>query len=506
METQLVPATPGDDRPLQQSPLVALSQPLWLASVSAEDLARTPQAVLELLRSAFERIRELEKVVADLTARLNTNSSNSSLPPSKDPPWAKPTKKPKPPSGRRRGGQKGHAPHQRELVPIGQVRKVHHCAPSECKHCGCGLGDADNGGLEARRHQILEWPEVSPYVDEYQLQSRLCPKCMKTTAASLPAGVPESHFGPRLEAFVAILVGRYRISKRDVRDLLQVIAGADISLGGLCDLEARVASALEVPVEEVHEALRESSGVVHQDETSWRERNQKAWLWVTVGGPYCYYKIDAHRSKAVAQSLLGGKDFRGNVVTDRYKAYRCYPMEKRCICHAHLLRDYQKIIDRGGPGVTVGEGLLKLEGNIFHEWHAFQRGEIDRNALQLRLSEIAKPYGEFLLSGMECTDSKVAGMCGDILEHWPAIFAFGWVEGAEPTNNTGEREIRLGVRLRNNCFGTQSETGSRFVESVLSVITTCRRQGRNALQFLTETLTAWHAGTVLPSLVVVPGG
>ena len=80
-----------------------------------------------------------------------------------------------------------------------------------------------------------------------------------------------------------------------------------------------------------------------------------------------------HRNKAVPQSFLGGKDVRGNVVLDLYKGYRWPPVEKRCICrcHAHLLHDHQEIIDRGGPGAPVGEGLLDLEAGIFHEWHAF---------------------------------------------------------------------------------------------------------------------------------------
>ena len=95
-------------------------------------------------------------------------------------------------------------------------------------------------------------------------------------------------------------------------------------------------------------------------------------------------------------------------------------------------------------------------------------------------------------------------MCSDIYAHWAAIWRFGWVGGAEPTNNTAEQAVRPAVRLRNNSFGTQSPSGSRFVEKMMTVVETCRRQGRNALGFLKETMRAASTGARGPTLVCVP--
>ena len=147
------------------------------------------------------------------------------------------------------------------------------CAPQTCRHCAYGLGESDNEG-KPRRHQVTDFPEeMRSKTAEYRLQSRKCPGCKKTTAATLPAGVPESNFGPNLEAFIALLMARYRISKRDVPDLIRVITGIEISTGAVCNLQERVAEALDIPAEEVLAALRGST-VVHQDETSWRECNE----------------------------------------------------------------------------------------------------------------------------------------------------------------------------------------------------------------------------------------
>ena len=72
-----------------------------------------------------QRIAQLEAEVRELTARLNQNSQNSSKPPSSDGPHVK-RKPPKPPSGRKPGGQPGHPPHQRALVPVEKVDDSHH--------------------------------------------------------------------------------------------------------------------------------------------------------------------------------------------------------------------------------------------------------------------------------------------------------------------------------------------------------------------------------------------
>src|SRR5262249_53005546 len=48
-----------------------------------------------------------------------------------------------------------------------------------------------------------------------------CPVCGKRTRADLPSGVPRRPFGPRWTAVVALLTGRYRLSRREVRQLLE---------------------------------------------------------------------------------------------------------------------------------------------------------------------------------------------------------------------------------------------------------------------------------------------
>ena len=91
-----------------------------------------------------------------------------------------------------------------------------------------------------------------------------------------------------------------------------------------------------------------------------------------------------------------------------------------------------------------------------------------------------------------------AGSCSAIE---PALYAFAAAAGVEPTNDAAERALRHAVCWRKTSYGTDSEGGSRFVERVLTVVASCRQQGRDVLAFLTDAILAARAGTPTPSLI-----
>src|SRR5262249_42727085 len=195
--------------------------------------AATPSAAQALILTLQGRICELE-------ARLRQNSSNSSRPPSSDPPQT-PARPKAPPTGRRRGGQPGHRGAVRRLAPVEEVDEVVVVVPEVCRHCGQPLPQA-TGRRRARvwRHQVVELLPLAVRVTEYQMIVRRCPDCGKRTRADLPAGVPRRPFGARLTAVIALLSGRYRLSRREVRQLLQDLWGGALSLGeGVCQEQAQ---------------------------------------------------------------------------------------------------------------------------------------------------------------------------------------------------------------------------------------------------------------------------
>jgi transposase len=341
-------------------------------------------------------------------------------------------------------------------------------------------------------------------VTEYQMDVRRCPACGKRTRAVLPPGVPRRPFGPRLTAVVALLSGRYRLSRREVRQLLHDLWAVKLSLGAVVRQEQVQSAALAPVVAEARAAVKEAA-VVNVDETGWRQERQRAWLWTVVTATLTVFRIDRSRGGAVVAALLGS-EFTGVVGSDRWSAYSRFPAERRALCHAHLKRAFQGLVDRGGGAEPIGRwGLAEIE-RLFALWHRFRAGGCDRPELQRRLVPLQARLGRLLRRGEKNPDWKAAGLCRELRKWWTALWTFSRVEGVEPTNNVSERALRPVVLWRKGSFGSDSEAGSRFVERLLTVVATCRQQGRSLLAFLVAASEAALRGSAPPSLLAAPRG
>jgi transposase len=451
-------------------------------------------AVFESLRC---RIAELDQRVADLEARLQLNSTNSSKPPSSDPIGLK-RKPPAPPTGRQSGGQPGHVRAQRPLVPPEKLRSSTDCRPATCRRCAHPLRGDDPDPLI---HQVADLPRIEPIVDQYRLHRLRCPGCGATTCGTPPEGVPTGQFSPYTQAVLATLAGAYRLSKRQIQQLAADLLGLTISTGMISKLEKQSAAALAEPYHELARSVLEAEAV-NIDETGWREDRRKAWLWVTVTAAATVFTIARNRSAAVARRLLGDKEDQV-VSSDRFKSYDWLWADWRQVCWSHLRRDFQAMIDRGGPGERIGRRLLGLSDRLFEAWHQARDGALEECAFQERILRLRPRVRRALEDGTRCGCATTARTCGEILRVEEGLWNFVWFPGVEPTNNAAERALRHAVIWRRISGGTASESGSRFVERMLTAVATCRQQGRNVLAYLTSCFEAERRGQVIPSLLPV---
>jgi transposase len=464
--------------------------------VSAEDWAQTPASVQALVIGLLTRLQTLEGEVSKLRERVNRNSGNSSQPPSSDGPGVVKGKIEKKRSGRSRGGQPGHLGTQRKLVAVEELKAEYDIKPHNCRRCGKNLMGED---AHPYRHQVAEIPPVKIEVTEYRLHTLTCQACGTETRAKLPEGVPQGGFGPRFQAQVSILSGKYHLSKRETVGILDDFYSVDIGLGSVPKLEKRTSAAIAPAVEEARTYVR-SQPIANQDETGWREEGKKAWLWVLATQSVTVFLVDLHRSAEVAKKMLG-VDFKGILTTDRWSAYNWLENRYRQLCWAHLLRDFQAFVERGGEAQVLGEVLLAYTHQMFSFWHLLEKGQSFRSQFQEQMLPIRKQVGDLLRQGSNCSHSATAGTCRDILKRESALWTFVDVEGVQPTNNLGEQKIRPGVLWRNSSFGTQSKAGSRFVERILTVATSLKQQKRNLLGYLTEACEAANYGRPVPSIL-----
>jgi transposase len=480
--------------------------------MTTESMPSTPATlaealtVIERLGTENARLREqvaqLEQQVQALAARVGQTSANSSRPPSADPPHA-PIRPPRRASGRRRGAQPGHPAHQRSRLPPEQVAHTVEHWPSVCQHCQTPLAPDPAQACGAPvRHQVLDLPPIQAEVTDHYLHRLRCPHCQGQTRASLPPAVPAGTFGPRLQAVIALLSSRYRLSRREVAAVCAEVLGVDLAVGSVDALCQATAQALAEPVAELQAAVQQA-GVVHADETRWRLGGQRVWLWVAASAVATVFTIATSRSSAVIKGLLG-ETFGGILTSDRWSAYTWVDPHRRQVCWAHLKRDFQALVDGGGAARPIGAAALGLLDQVFDAW---QQARDDPAAYAQLADTLAPTQGAFrmlLEVGSRSASPKAAGLCGALLKLWPALWTFVTVPGVEPTNNAAERAIRPAVLWRRGSFGSQSAAGTDFAARLLSVAATCQQQGRPLLAYLTAVCTAAQAGHPIPSLLPDP--
>jgi transposase len=454
-------------------------------------------ALLTIVAQQQQQLAQLQARVADLEARLNQHSQNSSKPPSSDPPSA-PPRPAGTPRGRTKGGQPGHPRYERPDPAPDQIDTMRDHYPPACPHCQQALSPTLRDACAVRTQYVWELPLVRPQITAHHYHTVCCPGCGDLVTAERPADVPPGSFGPRTAATVAMLHGRYRISDREIPQLLHDFFALPISLGSVVDLQQTGSTAL-APIYTAIQTTVQQQGQVNIDETGWKEAGKRRWLWVVVSTVATLFHVATSRGGKVITTLLGAS-FDGIVSSDRLKSYQVLPVERRQVCWAHLIRTLLAFYERDGPlGVWAADMLAQID-LLFGLWYAFRAGRIDRAMLVVSMQPLQLTVRAMLERGRRRYD-QAQGLSDELLALWPALWTFVTTEGVEPTNNAVERALRPAVLWRKGCFGAQSETGNRFVERILTVSATCRQQNRHLLTFLTEAVSAYWAGQPAPALL-----
>ena len=444
-----------------------------------DSLPPVVQAYIRALESLTARVAELE-------ARLGQNSSNTSKPPSSDGPHAKPAP-PKKPSGKTRGGQPGHPKHERVILPPDEV--FDH-KPTRCRRCAARLtGDDPNPTVD----QVLDLPAKLRHVVHHRRHTLACPCCQTLTTAA-PVLEAASGFGPKLTAVAAYLTGVGRFGKRAVRTFFADVCDLPVSLGSVSKLEATVSRALEPIHAAAHEATKGADANV--DETGWKEGAGKAWLWVAVTKLLTVFLVRPNRNRAAFDDLVGPDP--GVLTTDRFPVYTHLSGRKRQVCWAHLRRDFQAMIDRKNAGSGIGEELMAHADILFAHWPRVRDGTRTRRWFaRAHAGWLRAEVRALLARGAACSCPTTAGVCRELLAVEASLWTFTRADGVEPTNNAAERAVRHAVCWRKTSYGTDSARGSRFVERMLTVVASCRQQGRGVLDFLVRAV-AGQKPSLLP--------
>jgi transposase len=451
----------------------------------------------EQIQRLGERVAQQEERIGELERRLGRNSRNSSSPPSQDPPGT-PPRRGTGRSSRAQGGQPGHEGHGRPLLPAWAVDEVVEHWPARCA-CGHVFCETERVAVaEPARHQIEELPVMATRVTEHRCQRVRCPTCGVRQTGGLPAEVAASAFGPRLQAAIVTLSVRNRISRRDVVECCEQLFSARLSTGSVEAILQRAGDALEAPYTHLLTAVR-GARHVNMDETGWRLRGQRRFLWGAFSARHALLRIMADRDGDRVWELLGSST--ATVTSDRWWAYDQLPLRRRQVCWAHLTRDFAAHADGLGAQKELGEHGLRVCDELFWAWEIYQhtgdRRELQRRALRLRreLKPILRRYAT-----KTARNKRTRGIARNLLKLWPALWTFTTNTRVQPTNNHAERGLRGAVIARKLSLASQSADGEHRIERLLSAHTTCRLQHRSLHAYLINLIGAHSRGDPIPLL------
>lgn len=222
------------------------------------------------------------------------------------------------------------------------------------------------------------------------------------------------------------------------------------------------------------------------------------------------FAVRTTRAASVLDELLTS-EFCGTISCDRAKMYwslgegRTTKKSHRLQwCWAHLKRDIQALIDsKNGQEKCLGRDLMRPVVDMFQFWSRRRDGTLSHKQFKVLMKPIRNKIEALLLRGVYSGNKRLYGICSELHKHREWLWTFVDVRRIEPTNNISERALRHAVIWRKLSFGTQSASGSRFVETLLTVVETCRQQSRNVYEFITRAVQAHFARTLAPSLLPV---
>jgi transposase len=461
-------------------------------------------AVLLLVEALQDSIEQLERQVANLTARvtelegrLAQNSSNSHQPPSADG-LSKPAPKSlRVPSGRKAGGQPGHP--GRTLKAVGKPDYIvpHQLGRCPCGHCG-GRSLRGEPVLGLEKRQVFELPQQPLVVTEHQAEIKVCPVSGQVVRAEFPAKVvAPAQYGPRFQALMVYLNQQQFIPSERLAQLCEDLFGQPLSEATLQTASERVALQLSDFEKALAKELVEAA-LVHLDESGIRVAGKLHWVHVASTEKLTFYGIHPQRGTEALEAFAIVPRCRGWLMHDHWVPYFTYEEALHALCNQHLLRELKFLAEEQQEAWAADLSR--------YLWHLKERVQEEGSLEESQFKAVLAHYRALVRRGRKRhpgragRQSKAANLL-DRLEAFELNFlAFLWEPSVPFTNNQAEQDIRM-IKVRQKISGGfRTLKGARFFARIRSYLSTCRKQGHN----LWEALQRAVQGCAFMPAVVVP--
>ena len=448
----------------------------------------------ERLRQENERLqRELEGARAGLD-QAQRQSKRQAAPFSKGPP------KPQPKTpGRKSGTAHGRHGHRLPPSPAAVDEILEAPLPDACPRCGGSVRET-----EVATQDQTEIPR-RPLIRQFHVHVGCCCGCGQRVQGRHPLqtsdalGAAASQIGPEAQAAVVLLNKTFGLSHIKVAAVFHALFGITLTRGASVQIVLRAADRLGPACQEVHQEIK-SAPCLTPDETGWRVAGRPAWLHAWVTERATGYAIDPHRKADVLERLIG-IDWSGKMVHDGFASYNRFQAATHQQCLGHVLRRVRALEAKATRGaVHDPRKLIALFTEAIHLRNRHLKGEVSAEQLRPARTEFDQRLRDLAWPAREVPAYET--LSAPLWKHLDEWFTFLSHPEVEPTNWEGEQAIRPAVVNRKVWGGNRTWVGARAQEVLMSVLETCKRAGRSALEFVSQTLRAF-ANPLLPHPILL---
>ncbi len=484
-------STFGDDNYLTENLAVSKFAPYFWGKQKRLREDKLIQKLFQKIEELTSRLEKAENEIAALKlenaalkTRLNSNSNNSSKPPSSDGYLKKPAF-PKTGKGKQ-GGQPGHQ--GRTLSQVNNPDKTVTCNPVSCS---CGHTFTSEEMSLAEKRQVFDLPEPRLEVTEYLIYKAVCPVCRLVHRGVAPEGVNAPvQYGNRTKAYVTLLNVHFKLPFKKIQLLFGDLFGCPINESSVYSASMQCYEKL-AESEKIIKLKVAGQDVAHADETGVRVKGKLHWLHVATSQLYTYLFVHANRgTKALKseKSVLG--DFKGWLVHDCWSSYFKFNGLSHSICGAHILRELEGLIENDNSrwAKIFKSFLMDVYKMPFEERLKWQQHILARYKLICGIGEKSEPP-PIKIPGRRgrYKRTKARSLVERLISQQDAVLAFAFNKNVPFTNNLAERDIRPAkVKQKiSNCFRTA--TGADIYARIEGFVSTARKNNRNVFSELCAT-------------------
>lgn len=463
--------------------------------MSGEDELTLLREQVKQIPVLLQTIEGLQKQVKELQDQLSKDSHTSSLPPSSDRfVRQKKTKSLRKKSGKKVGGQPGHAGQTLELSATpDQVMTL--AAVNTCQHCQADLSKTPTHTIE--RRQVIDLPQPRPEIIEYQAEWKCCPHCQGYTSVAFPASVPAPvQYGPRIKAIAVYLLVQQLLPQARTAEICAEVLGVPLAQASLAHWQTCAASRLPAVESQIKAALIQAP-VIHQDESGLYVMGKRWWVHVTSTPHLTHYAAHPSRGAAALQAIGIAPQFDGTSMHDGWPTYFQYEYG-HALCGVHLLRELTFLAEEHACiwAKELMALLLRMKdaadlARTHLLWMVPSTELLDLLGAYDDLLKAADPLHPHILSPPgkrgRPKQSPARNLLDRLLTRKSQVLAFLLDLQVPFDNNLAERDVRM-LKVQQKVSGTfRSEQGAVGFCRIRGYLSTLRKQGLHLMDALEAT-------------------